>query len=431
MIESTLEILVMLHKVKFFGLHANILAMSAVSFLMNISASMIAFTAGLYMTNNLGVSLASAVFVRQLSESLGYIIKPVSGYISDFFQKRKPMIMIGYGTLIFVKPMFALSVFFGTFAFLVYGGTQIIDRLLNGFRDAPRDALIADSSDDNNRGKAFGIRKAMASIGSIVGGYLAFKILNLTGDDFQFLYIMAVVPIAVVILIIYFGINDINISQLIKKNKNEIKLGKKLSFSHFNALPFQYWFMLFIIFVFFLSRFTEMFIQYRSAENGFIASEVSLIMAWFYFAISIGSFILSTISDTIGRKKAIMIAMCIAALGNFILFQFDSSSLLLFGIFLSGIQFGAIEGILNGIITDIVPIGIRGTAFGISAFVMGMGTYFANDIARNIDIVIAFFNFEFLMDSFSVVRIAYLFAAVVALISILLVLFYKNCIHTK
>ena len=134
-----------------------------------------------YSTSNSSVARtllgSNFVVLRSITESVPNLTKILSGVISDRIRRRKLFLMLGYGSIIIFKLVMtftSLTQYFPIWLLApIFVGANFLDRVMNSLRDAPKDALITDSSDPNERGLSFGIKKGLGAIGSIVGGSIA------------------------------------------------------------------------------------------------------------------------------------------------------------------------------------------------------------------------------------------------------------------
>ena len=105
----------------------------------------------LYLTSVLATGAFVVGLVEGAAETTASLLKVISGYVSDRIRRRKPFVLLGYGLSSFVKPLFAFAVVWPAVLFL-----RVIERVGKGLRTAPRDAIVAESSHIDVRGKAFG-----------------------------------------------------------------------------------------------------------------------------------------------------------------------------------------------------------------------------------------------------------------------------------
>ena len=110
---------------------------------------------------------------------------------------EKPFILSGYGLSTIAKPLFA----FATSGFFVLT-IRVFERIGKGIRNAPRDAIIAESTDESVRGKAYGFHRAMDGIGSIFGAIIALILLPILG--FRNIFLFAFIPGVIAVFLVLF-----------------------------------------------------------------------------------------------------------------------------------------------------------------------------------------------------------------------------------
>ena len=130
-----------------FKVPSTVIALGLVSLLMDISSEIIHALLPLFMTVTLGLTVTAVGVIDGIAESTASIVKVFSGYLSDKFGKRKPLILLGYGLGAASKPFFPLAA-----GLLPVLGARFADRIGKGIRGAPRDALIADVTPPELRG---------------------------------------------------------------------------------------------------------------------------------------------------------------------------------------------------------------------------------------------------------------------------------------
>ena len=140
----------------------NVFALGLVSFFTDFSTEMVLGLLPLYVVNYLGASRAILGTMEGSAELVSYAFRMVSGSLSDYFQKRKIFVLIGYGLSTVSKPFLAFST-----SWLDVLVIRVTDRIGKGVRSAPRDALISDSVSTNISGKAFGIHRTIDQTGAI------------------------------------------------------------------------------------------------------------------------------------------------------------------------------------------------------------------------------------------------------------------------
>ena len=178
-------------------------ALGLVSLFMDLSFETIHALLPLFLTVTLGASVALVGLIDGMAEATASIAKVFSGYLSDRLRKRKALILIGYGLGAVTKPLFALA---GSPA--VVFGARFADRIGKGLRGAPRDALVADVTPPEIRGRAFGLRQSLDTVGAFAGPLLAIGLMVLFANDIRMVFWIAAIPAALAVACVVFGVED-------------------------------------------------------------------------------------------------------------------------------------------------------------------------------------------------------------------------------
>lgn len=143
--------------------------------------------------------------IEGVSEAATPIVKVFSGAISDFFRRRKILILLGYGMAALTKPLFPLA----TSAEAVFVA-RFLDRIGKGIRGAPRDALVADVAPPAIRGACFGLRQSMDTVGAVLAPLLAILLMFWLANDIKRVLWFAVLPAIITVLLIVVGVENQN-----------------------------------------------------------------------------------------------------------------------------------------------------------------------------------------------------------------------------
>jgi MFS family permease len=135
---------------------------------MDLSSELIHSLLPLYMAVGLGANTLTIGIIEGIAEATAMIVKVFSGVLSDFFRRRKALVVLGYGLAAVTKIVFPLA---PTLGWIV--AARFADRVGKGIRGAPRDALIADLTPEAVRGASFGLRQALDTVGAVGGPLLA------------------------------------------------------------------------------------------------------------------------------------------------------------------------------------------------------------------------------------------------------------------
>jgi len=175
-------------------------ALGFVSLLMDVSSELIHSLLPVFMVVSLGASAFAVGLIEGAAESTALIVKVFSGVLSDWWGRRKPLAVLGYGLGALSKPLFALSAGLGLVV-----AARLLDRIGKGIRGAPRDALVADLTPADLRGTAFGLRQSLDSVGAVLGPLLAILFMAALADNFTHVFWIAVIPafISAAIIILF------------------------------------------------------------------------------------------------------------------------------------------------------------------------------------------------------------------------------------
>jgi MFS family permease len=364
---------------KIFGLSANIFLLGLISLLTDISSEMIFTLMPLFLANVLGASTIIIGVVEGIAESTASLLKVFSGWFSDKLGKRKFITFAGYAVSTVVKP---LMYFAGSWGMVL--GIRFGDRVGKGIRSAPRDALVADSLKAGERGKGFGIHRAMDTAGAALGLIGAAVIvlmlqgqqLQLDNSTYQMLVIIGTIP-AVLALFVFFYVRDIkngvagsNTGNNIPENSNSINTGVT-SFKTIKLNP-KFISFLVIIFIFTLGNSSDAFLILRAQNVGNSILDILLMLIAFNVSYALFSIPAGIISDRISRKYVIALGWFIYAATYLGLANISASWQIWLLFILYGVYYGLSEGVARAYVADLVPEESRGTAYGIFHGVVGL-----------------------------------------------------------
>src|ERR1035437_2643048 len=152
----------------FTGLSKNTFLLALSSLFADISSEMLYPVLPVFLTQTLKATGSIVGLVDGFAQAVQNIVQGFSGALSDKLQKRKSIALAGYLLSAVAKPLMGLSTVWQRLF-----GARLLDRLGSGTRSAPRDALIASSVDEKDRGSAFGIEGVGDNAGAFLGPLLA------------------------------------------------------------------------------------------------------------------------------------------------------------------------------------------------------------------------------------------------------------------
>lgn len=341
-----------------FGFQKNVFTAGLVSLFMDISSEMIYPLVPLFLATVLGTTKTTIGLIEGIAESTASILKVFSGYLSDTLGRRKLLMGLGYGVSVLSRPIMALST-----AWTHILTARFVDRFGKGIRTAPRDAIIADSADGNNLGKAFGFHRAMDTIGAVIGPAIAFLILLIYANNFRLVFWLSIIPGLIAVILIIFFITEK------RKSKDELAKLPKLSFKDFNG-DFRHF--IFVIALFSIGNTSDAFLILRAENLGVQKEYIPIIYLMFNLVYSVSSMPLGILADKIGMRKMIILGFIFYALIYFGFGIADSSFYVLPLFCLYGIFKGMSEGTQRAYIATLAPPERKATAFGVYHTVSGI-----------------------------------------------------------
>jgi len=352
-----------------FGLNPNVFFLGLVSFLTDVSSEMIFTLLPLFLLNVLGVATTVIGLIEGVADATASLFRILSGWLSDRLGKRKGLTILGYGLSTAVKPLMYIASTWGMVL-----GVRFCDRMGKGVRTAPRDALVADSVTSGQRGKAFGLHRAMDTFGAMVGIISAAVVvflwqggsLELSRATYQQLVLIGIIP-AVVALFIFFFIKE---PERNPAPQSSIPIGRmrKLTF----GLDRRFWIFLGIIFLFTLGNSSDAFLILRAQNLGNPVLTILLMLVLFNFVYASLSTPAGILSDKLGRRRIIILGWLIYTLVylGFAMASISWQVWLLFGFY--GVYYGLAEGVARAFVADLVPEEKRGTAYGLFHGIVGV-----------------------------------------------------------
>jgi MFS family permease len=347
--------------------------MGVVSFLTDVSSEMIFTILPLFLANVLGVGTAVIGLIEGIADSTATLTRLVSGWLSDKLKRRKSLATIGYTISTIAKPFLYLAGAWGQVLAIRFS-----DRVGKGIRTAPRDALVADSTAPEMRGKSFGFHRALDTLGAVVGlGGAALVVflwqggaLSLSGDTFRMLVLIGVVPAVLAVIIIFFFVHDVKSQAKVEMPATEAK-----------GFDTRFKFFLIIMLIFTLGNSSDAFLVLRAQDLGSSVLHILLMFILFNFIYATVSMPAGILSDRLGRKKIIVLGWLLYALSylGFALATAWWQLWLLFALY--GLYFGTTNGILRAFVADMVGRERRGTAYGLFHTAVGITAFPASLIA--------------------------------------------------
>jgi MFS family permease len=327
-----------------------------------------------FLTQVLGASAVSLGIVEGVAEAANSLLKVLSGYVSDRWRRRRPIVIGGYSLAAAVKPLIAVVASWPQVLVI-----RFLDRVGKGIRGAPRDAMLADCATPETRGKIFGFHRAMDHVGAVVGPLLATAFLLAYPGRYRTLFTLTIVP----------GLIAVGLLFKVREPASEARggsaparspIGGKLgdSVANWRSLPRGYYRFLWVLLLFTLGNSTDAFLLLRLNEVGIGVAFIPLLWALLHVGKAGVSLVGGAQSDRLGRRVVIGGGWAIYALvyGGFALAR--STWALVTWFLIYSVYYGLSEGTEKALIADLAPPDVRGTAFGIYNAVLGIGSLAAS-----------------------------------------------------
>jgi len=338
----------------------NIILLGITSLLTDISSEMIYPILPIYLVTQLGVGPAILGLIEGIAESLSSLLKVFSGYFSDKIKSRNPFAIFGYASSTLGKFFLYISV---NWWFVLAG--RVIDRFGKGVRTAPRDALIADSAKDKKKGAAFGLHRAMDTLGATIGVFGAYLLITKYKGTFKNIFLFSLIPAFLGVLFLF----------LVKEKKAQAQSSAVNTRIQFKWQSLDKRLKLFLIFtlIFTLGNSSNQFLLLRAKTLGSPLAQVILFYLVYNIIYGLVAYPASRLSDKIGRKKLLVLGYLFYGLVylGFAMNKSINNFWLLFGIY--GLYIGFTEGVEKALVADIAPPGLRATAIGLHATLVGIG----------------------------------------------------------
>ena len=339
------------------------------SLLTDISSEMVYPLIPFFLTATLGAGPAVLGLIEGIAESTASILKLISGMASDRLRKKRAFAIIGYGTSAVGKGVLYLA---GSWT-VVFGG-RLLDRIGKGIRTAPRDALIAESAVKGEIGKAFGLHRAMDTIGAALGVILAWWFLTMKPGDYASVILWSVVPAVLGVVLLFF----------VTEPRQSTTLRKPVTLASWHTLPPALKRFLGVALLFTLGNSSNTFLLLRAADFGYSPATIILLYLVYNLAYAGLSYPAGRWSDRIGRRWVVaagylLYAVVYAGFAFAVETGKDWIPWVLFIVY--GLYSAATDGVEKAVIAELAPPELRASAIGLHAMIVGIGLFPASLLA--------------------------------------------------
>ncbi|HEY4712386.1 MAG TPA: MFS transporter [Dehalococcoidia bacterium] len=354
---------------KLLGLHPNVFWTGMTSMLTDVSSEMIFNLIPIYLTNVLMAPMSIVGLVGGIAEGADAVFRMLAGWFSDKIGKRKVLAVAGYSISTLAKPfLYVANAWGGVLA------VRFADRLGKGVRSSSRDALIADSISPEERGRAFGLHRAMDTTGAFLGLTITVLVVwlvlgagtkELTIGIFKGLALSAVIPGVLAVILMQIFVHDV---------KRDAGTAPRFPLSGVKgAFQRRFWLVLAILGVFNLGSMPAYyFVILRAQDLGSPLLQVLLMLILFNAIYALTAVPMGILSDKLGRRRVLALGWFVYAL-VYVGFALSSEVWQVWVAFaFLGIYMAMVEGVSRAFVADMAPAEKRGTAYGLYYCIVGI-----------------------------------------------------------
>jgi len=338
-----------------------------------------------YLARVLGAGAFSLGLIEGIAEAINSLLKVASGWASDRWTRRKPIVIGGYALSSAARPLIALTTTWPQVLIV-----RALDRTGKGIRGAPRDVMLARFATPETRGRVFGFHRAMDHTGAILGPLIATAILYFAPGEYRLLFALTVIPGAIAVALLFLvpePDQTHNPESQIPNPESQIPgttgqrptpsavpiTTHKSRITNRPLLTF-----LGVLLVFSLGNSADAFLLLRLSDVLGSATYIPLLWSGLHVVKASLSTWGGALSDRLGRKRVIIVGWAIYAI-VYLGFATAESAWTLIAWFLAyGSYFALTEGAEKALVADLTPAGRQGTAFGVYNAALGVGALAAS-----------------------------------------------------
>lgn len=323
----------------------------------------------LYLNTVLGISAVWIGFLEGAIEAISFAIKLFSGILSDYFKKRKTIMLLGYALTAISKPLLGISS-----GYAAIFTSRIIERVGNGMQGTPRDAMVGDVAPAEHRGACYGLQRSLGVIGSILGTLVAIAAMFYTNNNFRLVFWFATIPATIALGILYFAVKEPKHAHY----ANDIQIDKHterhpIHWKDLSRLGKEFWNLMIVVAIFMLARVSETFIVLDAVNNfGLPQGYAAIIMTCYNITYCLCSFPIGLLSDRIGRYTLLIVGIGTFMIADLFIALAPNLYILLVGVLFWGCQMGISQNVFASLVADLVPEDLRGTGFGVYYLISGL-----------------------------------------------------------
>jgi len=309
----------------------------------------------LFLTTVLGAGAGFVGLIEGTAEATASLLKLYSGRLADRVSRRKPLTILGYGISSTLRPLAA----FATAPWMILA-VRVGDRVGKGIRSSPRDALLADVTPIDQRGRAFGFHRAMDNAGAVIGP-IAASLLVFFHFSLRAVFLLAAIPGILAMLALIAGVREADHTPAARSTDSDAPRPGRDFTAYLVAVG-----------LFALGNSTDAFLLLRAQSLGVTAKWIPILWMMHSAVRASLSTLGGALSDRLGRRRLIIAGWLLYAL-SYCAFGFADRAWHMWALFaVYGLYYALVEGTEKALVVDLVGAGARGRAFGRYYAVDGM-----------------------------------------------------------
>lgn len=340
----------------FAGLSRDTVLLALSSLFADISTEMLYPVLPVFLTQVLHATGSIVGLIDGFAQAMQNIVQGFSGTISDHLQRRKPVALVGYLLAALSKPLMGIAtVWEALFA------ARMLDRIGAGMRSAPRDALVASSVAERDRGRAFGLEGLGDNTGAFLGPLLALALLYLLRIDLRTIFYVAIIPGLLAVLMVL----------LVTEGKAGVAAKARIDVN-LSRLPRLYWKYLLATALFCLGNSSNAFLILQTRDVGISLDVTILVYAAFNLVAALISYPAGALSDHLGRRNLLLAAFAVFFI-TYLGFAVTRNIVAIGGLFvLYGLYQGIFRAVGKALASDLVPDAMRASGVGWYSTTVGL-----------------------------------------------------------
>lgn len=354
--------------------------------LLNDTASEMAYWILPAFLATLGAGPMQLGLIEGVAEGVASGAKLLSGWLSDRFPRRKPMVVGGYAVANLAKPLLALATAWWHI-FLI----RFADRFAKGMRGAPRDVLLAESVSKKDLGSAYGLMQAMDTTGAILGPLLALWLVARFADP-RTVFLFAAIPgvLSIVVVALFAretgGAKHLHLEPAPPDPDQHLDVEaappapapEKTTHDH---IPASFYFLLFAVTLFSLGGSSDMFLILRARDVGITVAEAPILGLVFNIVYALTSWPAGKLSDRLPKAVVAAAGYIVYAVTYYVFAKAPSATAIWITMAGYGLFYALTTPVLKALIAEAVPAALRGRALGLFYFASSISMLLASLLA--------------------------------------------------